>query len=116
MYSCACVSKNPFFNASSSPSPTASCAGELQEKTIRVLAARVGWIRCAGPMTHPILQPVAANDLPCDVGIDKSSSERQKREITHSRSDSDCSFPEIVDTCHSDVRFAIECQTVVLLR
>jgi len=46
--------------ACSSPEAAASCKGELVQKTMRVVAAKVGWMMDFGPMSHPTRQPVAA--------------------------------------------------------
>ena len=60
-YSLSCCSKKPRVFASSRPAAAASWRGEFEQKTMRVLAARVGAMIDGGPMSQPTRHPVAAN-------------------------------------------------------
>jgi hypothetical protein len=59
-YSCSWAGKKLYFPACSNPAAAASCIGELEQKTIRVVAANDGLISESGPISQPIRHPVAA--------------------------------------------------------
>ena len=58
-YSLVCCSKKPLIFACSRPAATASCKGELVQKTMRVDAASVGMMMEGGPTSQPTRHPVA---------------------------------------------------------
>lgn len=81
-YSWVCFSKKECLFACSRPAATASCRGELVQKTMRVDAASVGPMMEGGPISQPTRQPVAAKAS--EERAEFSSSCTSQLGVTHS--------------------------------